>query len=119
MNWYIEVWKKYAVFGGRAGRQEYWYFVLFNILANFLLLILAAIIGAKVGMTLWGLYSLAVVIPSLAVSVRRLHDNGRAGWWLLISLVPGIGPILLTFFMAQASQEGENQYGPSPAAALA
>jgi uncharacterized membrane protein YhaH (DUF805 family) len=119
MNWYFEVWKKYANFGGRAGRQEYWYFVLFNILANILLGILAAIIGAKIGMSLLGLYSLAVVIPSLAVSVRRLHDNGRSGWWLLISLIPAIGPILLLIFLLQGSQESENQYGPRPAAALA
>ena len=119
MNWYFEVWKKYASFGGRAGRQEYWYFVLFNILANILLGILAAIIGAKVGMSLWSLYSLAVAIPSLAVSVRRLHDNGRSGWWLLIAPIPGIGPIVLLVFMLQGSQEGENQYGSRPAAALA
>ncbi len=117
MNWYIKAWKKYAVFGGRAGRQEYWYFVLFNILAIILLAILAGVIGAKVGTSLLGLYTLAVLIPSLAVLVRRLHDTDRSGWWLLITLIPGIGPIVLLIFMLQGSQLNENQYGPIPKAA--
>ena len=119
MNWYIDVWKKYAAFGGRAGRQESWYFVLFNILVNILLAIIAGVLSDKLGLGLLGLYSLAVIIPGLAVSVRRLHDTSRSGWWLLITLIPGIGPIVLLVFQLQGSQEGENQYGPRPKAALA
>ena len=118
MNWYIEAWKKYAVFGGRAGRQEYWYFVLFHILAYILLSIIAGIIG-KIGASLLSLYAVAVFLPGLAATVRRLHDTNRSGWWLLISPIPGVGPILLLVFLAQESQAIKNQYGPRPQAALA
>ncbi len=119
MNWYIEAWKKYAVFNGRAGRQEYWYFVLFNILVNILLAIVAGLIGAEIGMGLLGLYTLAALIPGLAVSVRRLHDTNRSGWWLFITMVPVIGPIVLLMFLLQGSQTDENQYGSIPQPAMA
>jgi len=118
MNWYFKAWKKYAVFGGRAGRQEYWYFVLFNILAYILLSIIAGIIG-KIGAGMLSLYAMAVFLPGLAASVRRLHDTNRSGWWLLISPIPGVGPILLLVFLTQGSEPIENQYGTIPSAALA
>jgi uncharacterized membrane protein YhaH (DUF805 family) len=118
MNWYFKAWKKYAVFGGRAGRQEYWYFVLFNILAYILLSIIAGIIG-KIGAGMFSLYAIAVFLPGLAASVRRLHDTNRSGWWLLISPIPGVGPILLLVFLTQGSEPVENQYGTIPSAALA
>jgi uncharacterized membrane protein YhaH (DUF805 family) len=110
MNWYIEAWKKYAVFGGRAGRQEYWYFVLFNILVYILLSIIAGVIG-KIGASLLSLYAVAVFLPGLAATVRRLHDTNRSGWWLLITAVPLVGPIVLLVFLAQESYAVENQYG--------
>ena len=118
MNWYINAWKKYAKFGGRAGRQEYWYFVLFNILAYILLSIIAGVAG-KIGASLLGLYAVAAFLPGLAVSVRRLHDTNRSGWWILISPIPGIGPIVLMVFLTQGSQPVDNQYGAIPSAALA
>ena len=122
MNWYLEVLKKYAVFNGRARRKEYWFFFLFNILASILLAVIDMAIGsfnAEAGMgLLGGIYALAVLIPSIAVSVRRLHDTGRSGWWLLIALVPIIGVIVLVIFMLQDSKP-ENQYGPNPKAATA
>ena len=118
MNWYFKAWKKYAVFGGRAGRQEYWYFVLFNILAYILLSIIAGTIG-KIGAGLLSLYAVAVFLPGLAASVRRLHDTNRSGWWLLISPIPGVGPILLLVFLTQGGEPVENQYGAIPSAALA
>jgi uncharacterized membrane protein YhaH (DUF805 family) len=118
MNWYIKSWKKYAVFGGRAGRQEYWYFVLFNILVYILLSIIAGIIG-KVGASLLSLYAVAVFLPGLAASVRRLHDTNRSGWWLLVMAIPGVGSIVLLVFLAQESHAIENQYGPCPQVALA
>jgi len=118
MNWYIEAWKKYAVFGGRAGRQEYWYFALFNILAYILLSIIAGLLG-KIGASLLSLYAVAVSIPGLAATVRRLHDTNRSGWWILISLIPGIGAIVLLVFLAQESHAIENQYGPIPSVAVA
>jgi uncharacterized membrane protein YhaH (DUF805 family) len=118
MNWYFEAWKKYAAFGGRSGRQEYLYFVLFNMLAYILLSIVAGAIG-KVGAILLGLYAVAAFLPGWAAAVRRLHDTNRSGWWLLISPIPGVGPILLLVFLTQSSQPGENQYGTIPRVALA
>lgn len=123
MNWYLEVLKKYAVFSGRARRKEYWYFILFNILISIVLGIIDGVIGSfstKAGMGLLeGIYTLSVLIPGIAVSVRRLHDTGRSGWWLLIVLVPLIGAIVLLVFMVQNSQTDENQYGNNPKTATA
>lgn len=118
MNWYLEALKKYAVFDGRARRKEYWYFVLFNFLICFVLLIIDLVIGTaspKAYMGLLGaIYTLAVLIPGIAVSVRRLHDTNRNGWWLMIGLIPLIGGIVLLVFMIEDSQQDENQYGPNP-----
>ena len=111
MNWYLEVLKKYAVFGGRARRKEYWYFQLFYILISIVILIIDGVIG--VDGLLFMLYTLAMLIPQLAVCVRRLHDSGKSGWWILISFVPLVSIVLLVF-MVQDSQLGENQYGPNP-----
>ena len=118
MNWYIEAWKKYAVFGGRSGRQEYWYFVLFHVLVYVLLSIIAGILG-KIGAGLLSLYTVAVFLPGLAATIRRLHDTNRSGWWILISLVPFVGGIVLLVFLTQESHAVENQYGSRPQAALA
>jgi uncharacterized membrane protein YhaH (DUF805 family) len=121
MNWYFEVLKKYAVFSGRARRMEYWMFALFNSIISIVLAILDAALGFSDkggGGPLGGLYSLAVLIPGLAVSVRRLHDIGRSGWWLFIGLIPCVGVIVLLVFMVQDSDPGENQYGPNPKAEL-
>lgn len=115
MNWYLEVLKKYAVFGGRARRKEYWYFVLFNMLISIALTLIDGVTGsfsseAGIGL-LSGIYGLAVLIPSIAVGVRRLHDTNRSGWWLLISLIPLIGAIVLIVFLASDSKPEENKYG--------
>src|SRR3954469_25884693 len=123
MSWYLEVMKKYAVFGGRAQRKEYWMFFLFNFIITIVLIGIDNLIGAfspqaGIGLLL-GLYCLAVLIPSIAVTVRRLHDTGRSGWWILIALVPFIGGIVLLVFMVLDSQPGENQYGPNPKATTA
>ena len=117
MNWYLEVLKKYAVFSGRARRQEYWMFVLFNFIIAIVLGIIEGIIG--IPGILSTLYMLAVLLPSIAVSVRRLHDTDRTGWWLLIGFVPVIGFIVLLIFMVMDSTAGENQYGPNPKGATA
>ena len=117
MNWYLEVLKKYAVFSGRARRKEYWMFLLFNIV---IALVLGFVEGLANGPGIVSmLYSLAVLIPSIAVSVRRLHDTDRSGWWLLIALIPLIGTIVLIVFFVQDSKPGENQYGPNPKAETA
>ena len=120
MNWYLEVLKKYAVFSGRARRKEYWYFTLFSALISIAFAIIDGLMGtfnseAGTGL-LGGIYSLAVLIPSIAVSVRRLHDTDHSGWWLLIALAPCIGAIVLLVFMVTDSTPGNNQYGPSPKA---
>jgi uncharacterized membrane protein YhaH (DUF805 family) len=112
MNWYLEVLKNYAVFTGRARRTEYWMFVLFNLIIVLAIAFIEGMLGSigVVGM----IYSLAVLIPSIAVGVRRLHDTDRSGWWLLIGLVPLIGAIVLIVFMVLDSSPGQNEYGPNP-----
>ena len=112
MNWYLEARKKYAVFSGRARRTEYWMFMLFNVIAGIILGIVDAILGT--GGVLGAIYALAVLIPGLAVSVRRLHDTSRSGWWLLIAFVPIVGAIVLLVFSLQDSTPGPNAYGPNP-----
>jgi uncharacterized membrane protein YhaH (DUF805 family) len=123
MNWYLEVLKKYAVFSGRARRKEYWFFFLFNIIISIVLAVIDGVTGSfspEAGMgLLGGIYTLAVLIPGIAVSVRRLHDTERSGWWLLIALVPLIGAIVLLVFMVQDSKPGQNQYGANPKEATA
>jgi len=118
MNWYIEVLKKYATFSGRARRKEFWLFGLFHILATIMFLFLDGLIGTldlQSGLgILTSVYILLTAIPHLAVTVRRLHDAGRSGWWYLILLLPLIGPIILLIFCVQNSQPGENQYGINP-----
>jgi uncharacterized membrane protein YhaH (DUF805 family) len=118
MDWYLEVLKKYAVFEGRAGRKEYWFFILFNILISMALGYvdwLTGNINPETGLgILSGIYALGVMIPGMAVSVRRLHDTGRSGWWLLITFVPVIGAIVFIYFMVLDSNPEINEYGPSP-----
>jgi uncharacterized membrane protein YhaH (DUF805 family) len=122
MNWYLKVLKNYAGFSGRAQRAEYWFFFLFSTIASMLLLVIDGVIGTMdmelgVGL-LYVVYALAVFIPTLAVSVRRLHDIGKSGWWLLIGFIPFVGPIVLLVFFILDSQATENAYGPNPKASL-
>ncbi len=118
MNWYLEVLRKYAVFQGRARRREYWFFVLFNLLISLALGALDGILGtfdAQAGIgVLGGLYALAVFIPALAVTVRRLHDIDRSGWWILIGFIPLIGAIILLVFLVLDSNSGSNRFGENP-----
>jgi uncharacterized membrane protein YhaH (DUF805 family) len=118
MNWYLEVLKKYAVFSGRARRKEYWYFFLFNTIISIVLGIIDFATGSfdlEVGMgLLGGIYALAVLIPAIAVSVRRLHDTKRSGWYVLIAFVPLVGGLALLVFMVQDGSPGQNQYGADP-----
>ncbi|HLP43839.1 MAG TPA: DUF805 domain-containing protein [Candidatus Nanoarchaeia archaeon] len=110
-NYYLDVWKKYAVFSGRSRRREYWYFVLFN----FIVALVVGIIASSLRLHfLSTIYNLAVLVPCLAVSVRRLHDTDRSGWWLLIGLIPLIGTIILIVFAVQDSTPGANRFGPNP-----
>ena len=123
MNWYLQVLKKYADFGGRAMRKEYWMFILFNIIFSIVAMILDNILGTAMEGVGYGLfyilYGLAVFIPGLAVSVRRLHDVGKSGWMILIVLIPIVGAIWLLVLMVTDSNPGENKYGPNPKEILA
>ncbi|MGC4045945.1 MAG: DUF805 domain-containing protein [Armatimonas sp.] len=116
MNWYLQVLNKYAVFGGRARRAEFWYFVLFNGLFAYVLRHIDASFGHHEDGEgfLSGLYSLFIFLPSLAVSVRRLHDIGRSAWWLLCYLIPIAGWIILLVLHLQDSDPGSNEYGRNP-----
>jgi uncharacterized membrane protein YhaH (DUF805 family) len=118
MNWYLKVLKQYAVFSGRARRKEYWMFVLFNII----FFIIAALLDNLLGIAIEGigygpvyiLYCLFVLIPGLAVTVRRLHDIGKGGGWIFISLIPLIGGIWLFVLLVTDSEKGTNRFGPNP-----
>ena len=112
MNWYLGCWKKYAEFSGRARRKEFWMFVLFNFLVSIAVGIVDGILGTNGA--LGGLYSLAVLIPSLAVAARRLHDTDRSGWWQLIGFIPLIGWVILLVFFCSDSKPGENRFGSNP-----
>ncbi len=118
MNWYLKVLKKYAVFEGRAQRAEYWYFILFTILISIVLAFIDMGTGTfnqETGFgVISGIYSLAVLIPTIAVGVRRLHDTNRTGWWILIGLIPLIGFIVLLVFFVMDSDPSANEYGENP-----
>ena len=118
MNWYLQALKKYAVFSGRARRKEYWFFILIYLIIVVVLSVVdgfigTAISGASIGI-LTLIYILAMLIPTIAVVVRRLHDTGRSGWWFFIQLVPLVGAFILLYFMVCDSQPGQNAYGPNP-----
>ena len=118
MNWYREALRKYATFEGRARRKEYWTFALINFVVVFVLSLIDMRLGTfsmefGVGL-LSGLYSLAVLIPIMAVTVRRLHDTNRSGWWFLIAFVPIVGWLVIVALACLDSQPGANRFGPNP-----
>ena len=105
---------KYAVFSGRARRKEYWYFFLFNVIVGFIIGFLGGAMQKPKAMTALSIaFTLAFLLPSIAVAVRRLHDTGKSGWWLLINFVP-FGGLILLIFMIMDSTPGDNMYGPNP-----
>ncbi len=110
MEWYIKVLKNYAVFEGRASRQEYWMFTLFNLIIAFAIGFIGGILSGvtKTNQGVLGvIYNLAVLIPSIAVAIRRMHDTDRSGWWSIV-------PIANLIFAIEAGNEGQNKYGPDP-----
>lgn len=119
MNWYLKVLKEYTNFEGRARRKEYWMFILFNSIFFITAIIIDNILGITYSRDIfygpfYTLYVLAVFIPGLAVSVRRLHDVGKSGWYYLIILIPLAGPIWFLILVATDSNPGENEYGINP-----
>ncbi len=153
MKWYIAVLKKYAVFSGRARRKEYWYFTLVDLLFKFVNAVITRLLSTiesapavmpVITFIIAVLYPVLVLVPALAVTIRRLHDTGRSGWWLLLALIAQLsatfggvlffvpsegiptsaariyGPVflisttILLIFLTQDSQAGENRFGPNP-----
>jgi len=102
---------KYVDFSGRAARSEFWYFVLFILVAEICL--------SAVSVRLWLAFVLAMILPRFAVAARRLHDTGRAAWWLLLVLIPVIGWIVLLVWFSQRSEEHDNTFGPPPLPGIA
>lgn len=111
MNYYTDVLRKYAVFGGRASRKQYWMFFLIN---NIIIAILWGICFALHNLVLYWLYLLVLFVPGIAVGVRRLHDTDHSGWWYLVGLIPLVGAIILIVLMVTDSTPGQNRFGPNP-----
>lgn len=132
MKWYLKVLKQYADFSGRARRTEYWMFILFNLIFGMVAMGIDNFLGITFQFTnidgnplpffygyVYLLYCLFVLIPGLAVTVRRLHDVGKSGWMLLIALIPLVGAIWLLVLFCTDSQEGSNKWGENPKQPLA
>lgn len=121
-QWMLEPIRKYATFSGRARRKEYWWFILFSILVAVPLTVVDMVIFGAERISAYGIgpfggiFSLALLIPSLAVSVRRLHDRDKSGWWLLLGLIPLIGGVILFIWYVSRGTVGPNSYGPDPMA---
>ncbi|WP_257555319.1 DUF805 domain-containing protein [Sphingobium sp. CFD-2] len=133
MEWMLLPLRRYAKFSGRARPREYWMFVLFLLLCYIGVAMVEGILGLSTtdhwfqrgpwwagagystrGGPLTGLFALAMIIPHIAVSVRRLHDTDRSGWWLLIVFFPIIGSIVLLIFFIMSGTRGPNRFGPDP-----
>ncbi len=116
-NYKNVVFNNYANFEGRARRREYWLFYLANAIIYLILFLFCLGLDYSILIdAVWGILGLVLLIPGLALSVRRLHDTNRSGWWLLISLIPIIGTIIFFVFSVLPGTEGENEYGPDPKA---
>jgi uncharacterized membrane protein YhaH (DUF805 family) len=118
MEWFIVCMRKYADFSGRARRKEYWMFVLFNVIFAMLAALVDVVLAngsqnSPAGI-FSGLYSLAVFLPGLAVTVRRLHDQDKSGWWYFIQMIPIIGGIWLFILLVTDGQPASNRFGPDP-----
>jgi uncharacterized membrane protein YhaH (DUF805 family) len=118
MKWYVKVLKQYADFSGRARRTEYWMFVLFNIIFAIVAVILDNVLGTAIqgigyGL-IYGLYVLGMLIPGIAVVVRRLHDVGKSGWMFLIVFIPLVGAIWLLVLLFSDSEQDNNKWGQNP-----
>ena len=108
MEYYIDAFRNYVNFKGRATRKQFWMFILFNFLAGFALGFIGGVVPALA--FLGSIYSLGVLLPSLAIGARRLHDTDRSAWWLLLYLLPIVGPIVLLVFFVLPSTPGSNRF---------
>ncbi|UKE49818.1 DUF805 domain-containing protein [Xanthomonas translucens] len=121
MEWMLMPLKGYADFSGRSRRKEYWMFTLLNIVVITVLMVLMGVGGqngtgalSMVAVSLLVLYSLAVLVPSIAVQVRRFHDQGKSGWYVLLGLIPWLGGVVVLVFMLMEGTRDANAYGPDP-----
>lgn len=118
MDWYFAVLRKYAQFQGRSRRKEFWYFTLINAFISMACSVIDSTLQLPTVMEGYGVlaavYAATMFIPTIAVTVRRLHDQGRTGWWALIMLIPIVGLLVLLYFMLQDSQPEKNQFGDNP-----
>ena len=121
MYWYLKCWKQYVDFQGRARRKEYWVFTLVNLIIYLLFYILAfSMMFDSSGIfflltsIIFFLYTVATILPGIAVTVRRLHDTGRSGWWYLLNFIPLVGSICLLVLLCLDGDPGENQWGENP-----
>ncbi len=112
MQWYLKAIEQYADFHGRARRKEYWMFLLFNLSIAFVMVFIEGMLGTK-GM-LGLIYSLMLLVPGFSVTTRRLHDVDKSGWWSLIALIPLLGALILTYYLACQGTNGSNRFGPDP-----
>lgn len=112
MNAYLHALKNYFNFSGRAGRREYWTFVLVNLLLGYV--ILFADRQTAIGDVPAALFLLLILIPTLAVSVRRLHDSDLSGWWVLLAAIPLVGPLVLIYFKCRTGNKMANRFGICP-----
>lgn len=108
------VFSKYATFTGRARRSEFWYFILLSVIAGAVIGNLSLLLGEDFGRILSSIWDLAILVPTLAVTWRRLHNIGKSGAWYFIILVPLVGAIIVLIWLSKDSQPGDNQYGPNP-----
>jgi uncharacterized membrane protein YhaH (DUF805 family) len=127
MEWMLMPLKRYADFSGRSRRKEYWMFVLFTVIVSCALFAVAAMIGgglsgmaesggifAGTSLIIFGLFWLAIVVPSIAVQVRRFHDQDKSGWFVLINFIPYVGSLIVLVFMFLEGTRGPNRFGPDP-----
>ena len=118
MDWMTMPLRRYAEFSGRSRRKEYWMFTLMLVILNVVISLVEGMLGLTGTIGTYGpitlVVFLAVLVPSIAVGVRRLHDTGRSGWWMLIGLIPILGAIVLLIFFVLEGTKGPNEYGPDP-----
>lgn len=112
MKWYFMVWRKYAVFKGRARRKEFW--IAYLVHSILMLLLLAGAGASSYISVLFYWYLLVTLIPSMSVIVRRLHDMDKSAWWLIIGLIPAVGALMLQGILTVKGDSKENRYGPDP-----
>ena len=111
VNYYTRAFQNYVNFSGRDSRKQYWMFVLGNIIVSFVLGIIGSILGKDVSNIISFIYSLAILLPSTGMAVRRLHDIGKSGWFFLVVLIPLVGAFILIFFLIKEGDPAPNEYG--------